>query len=158
MPWVKITAQHEETDEGVGEAADWGEEALPEPLRFYIRDLTVGEAADYRERVREMMDEATDVQDVGEQPDEDDEDAMALYRLREARAAQKLTDGLEKAQRYQVEIYVREFDGYESINDLPDYYLPAVIEKVQDFLAGRRTLSWTLDVGTRSAKPSKGRK
>ena len=158
MPWVKITAQHEETDEGVGEAADWGEEALPEPLRFYIRDLTVGEAADYRERVREMLDELEDVEDAGEPPDEADEDAMALYKMRQVQATRRRAEVLDKTSLHQVEIYVREFDGYDSINDLPDYYLPAVIEKVQDFLAGRRTLSWTLDVGTRSAKPSKGRK
>ena len=152
MTWLMIRPVAPED----GELADV---KLPEPLRFKVRDLTVAEHREYSEEAQSLLQEVMDFESLGDAPAEDADDYVkAQYTIELSRITAKSSQATYDASQLMVRTFVTDFDGYDSLDDLPEFYLGAIAEKIRDFMQARSTLSWTLDVGTAQAKPSKGRK
>ena len=146
MPWLKITPDDEDA------------EFAPEPLSFRVRDLTVGEQREYRAKGEALTQQLADI-DIGTAPDEEADDIeKAAYGLKLNAATQRMAAVTAELGDLMIETHVAEVEGYDSIDDVPDFYLQPMREKTQDFLEERRNLGWSLVVGTAQAKPSKGRK
>ena len=156
MTWLMITpsypVQDAEDEQSVPDDV-MAEVPLPPALRFKVRDLTVAERAEMQSRVRELTDNIPDPAQFLN-IDEDDTDAQ----VRAATLLGELEEKTRELQMFTIATYVTEIDGYDSIEDVPDFYLPAIAEKAGDFTAARKALSWRLDVGTAVAKPAMGRR
>lgn len=146
MPWAMIRPE--------------GENA-PEPLRFYIRDLTVDEFNDYQSRVMEHVRKMSEVELPAPPEDGATPEQVSSTLKMQAAAADAIASGIG-IDMLSVQTFVSEIEGYSFDGDgepqLPWYYLRPIAEKVQDFISAQQTRSWTLDIGTAAAKPSKGRK
>lgn len=165
MTWLMISPIKPEID---GEDVENGESvmidgldeiALPEPLRFKVKELSVAERREYRAKAEEMSAELDTMESIGPMPAEDADSVVQTdYSVRVQQLTRRMSKMMDRIRDHMIETYVVEIEGYESVDDLDDFYLDAMQVKIADFLQARRNLGWKLVAGTALAKPSKGRK